>query len=193
MNEEHRDAERIRQQLPDYFKAIEMPWHFAVSFLSKFVSDDEEILGVPGAHARNLFHAAKALHIENAALTAKAMELEVKRGDWVNANTRLAERVRVLQEALKRPCGCKFGLHDSMLLGPELRCHQVKAIVNPARALVDAITEHVRRMRDALAMGIITPAEYAQIIDQIRRDEGLPELLKDAFKAPNDGAKQAGE
>jgi len=63
------DAERIRKRLPDYFKAIEMPWHFAVSYLAKFVDDDEEPLGAPlGGHHRNLFHVARSLNIENHAL-----------------------------------------------------------------------------------------------------------------------------
>jgi hypothetical protein len=55
------DAERIRKRLPDYFKALEMPWHLAAPFMGDFVDDEEQPLGVPSAHARNLFHVAKAL------------------------------------------------------------------------------------------------------------------------------------
>lgn len=44
-------------------------------------------------------------------------------------------RESALREALKKPCGCTLRLHDSMLIGPELGCHQVKALANlPALA-----------------------------------------------------------
>ncbi len=58
------DSERIRKRLPDYFKALDLPWHLAASFLGEFVNDDEEPLGIPSGHARNLFHVAKALSEE---------------------------------------------------------------------------------------------------------------------------------
>ena len=60
-----REAERIRKRLPDYFKALEVPWHLAASYLAAFVNDDEEPVGIPGAHARNLFSVARALWMES--------------------------------------------------------------------------------------------------------------------------------
>ena len=79
IDKEH-DSGRIRRRLPDYFKAIEMPWHIAASFMAAFVDDDEESLGIPSHHARNLFHVAKALNLElesrRAALAASQERVE---------------------------------------------------------------------------------------------------------------------
>jgi hypothetical protein len=73
--EEDRDAARIRRRLPDYFKAIEMPWPLAVAHLSSFVDDDEKSLGVPsGGHERNLFSVARALWLESRRLSAPKSE-----------------------------------------------------------------------------------------------------------------------
>jgi hypothetical protein len=72
------DSERIRKRLPDYFKAIEMPWPVAADYLAAFVDDEEQPLGIAaGPHARNLFHVAKALSDE---LAAKDAELARLRG-----------------------------------------------------------------------------------------------------------------
>lgn len=87
------DAERIRKRLPDYFKAIEMPWNFASSFLSKFVDDDEQQIGVPGNHSRNLFHVAKALDQELAALRADRATLQA---EWDGAHERYQAHIESL-------------------------------------------------------------------------------------------------
>lgn len=62
-----RDNERIRARLPDYFDALQMPWPFAAPLLGHFVDDEEQVIGVPGPHARNLFHVARSLAEESAA------------------------------------------------------------------------------------------------------------------------------
>lgn len=95
MSDDTKDAERIRRRLPDYFKALEMPWHLAASFMAAFVDDDEESLGMPTGHALNLFHAARALNEESTSLRQCLAVAEKERDAC-------AEDARHYQERLQR-------------------------------------------------------------------------------------------
>ncbi len=99
--------------------------------------------------------AGEELVAENAALAKEVDQLNSYRRvvvDMAPSLTKaqagrdsLALQAEQLRGALKKPCGCQNGLHDSMLLGPDLRCHQVKALAalsSPPLERVEAVEWH---------------------------------------------------
>lgn len=84
------DSERIRKRLPDYFKALDLPWHLAAGFMGDFVDDDERPLGAATHHARNLFHVASALREESLALQSEVDKLRSQVAAVVDALNKIA-------------------------------------------------------------------------------------------------------
>lgn len=80
------ELEQVMKTLPDYFKALDLPWWIAVDYISAFVDSDEEPMGPPDRHARNLFRIARALQVEYRRLTARGVEclkkISTPSGSW---------------------------------------------------------------------------------------------------------------
>ena len=53
--------EKLKEKMPDYFRALSLPWHLAYDLLGSFVDDDGVQLGNPSAHTRSLFLISQAL------------------------------------------------------------------------------------------------------------------------------------
>jgi hypothetical protein len=193
MSEETKDADRIRRRIPDYFKALEMPWHLAASFMAAFVNDDEESLGVPGAHARNLFHVAKAIQEETAHLRHLLAAAEKERDQAKSKEEiamSLAERYEadialvkkewpIIHEGIKRyhEMKAKLSLYESAPSEPEseesLKC---------ADASVNWKLANLKRCADALIpLARVYRACQAKLADEETRHLANLQALSDAI------------